>query len=461
MKKLVFIIASLFYVEVAFTQNPPAHTVIVIIENTSYNQIVGSIGAPYINGLLANHNTATLSQSFGLTHPSQPNYLMLFSGSNQAVTNDYVPGNVPFITPNLGAEIIKKGLTFIGYSEDLRNTGSTDSIFNGYVRKHNPWVNWQESSTNGIPAITNRSFADFSSDYNLLPTVSFVVPNLNHDMHDGSITDADTWLHNNLDGYIQWCINNNSLFILTTDEDGGQKSENVLTFFTGSNIKAGVYNQPVTHYNVLRTVEELYQLPKLGQSNDSSAIRSIWLTALPLQLVKFDATLNVSNVNINWETAGEFNTKLFIIERSTNKENTFKSIATVNAKGSGALNNKYQFIDHEPITGINLYRLKQVDFDNKIQYSKIASVVLSDKKVSYSINPNPAYKFINIVSNSSENKKIFIQLVNIDGKIVKQHVGQINYNYPMKLNLDGISKGVYFIRLLSDNKTTTNKIVVK
>ncbi|MEP6926817.1 MAG: alkaline phosphatase family protein [Ginsengibacter sp.] len=461
MKKFIFIVLVLFYAETGVTQISPAHTVIVIIENTSYNQIVGGIAAPYINELLANTHTASLSQSFGLTHPSQPNYLMLFSGSNQDVTDDFVPKNIPFTTPNLGAEIIKKGLSFIGYSEDMANTGSTDSIFYGYVRKHNPWVNWQESSINGIPTISNRLFNDFPSDYNMLPTVSFVVPNLYHDMHDGSITDGDTWLRNNLDGYIQWCINNNSLFILTTDEQDGQAPANIVTFFTGANIKGGIYNQSITHYNVLRTIEELYQLPYVGESINSSAISSIWLTVLPLQLLKFDVTLNVNYVNINWEVTGEFDTKLFTIERSTDNGRSFKSIGTMNTKGSGNTINKYQFIDHEPITGINLYRLKQFDFDNKIQYSKTVSVVLPQKKVSFSIYPNPVHNFTNIFSNSSESKDISIQLVNAEGKIVKQYSDQINYNHPIKFNLDGISKGIYFIRLLSDDEITTNKILVK
>ena len=101
-------------------------------------------------------------------------------------------------------------------------------------------------------------------------------------MHDGSITVGDKWLQANLDGYIQWCINNNSLFILTFDEDDKLSNNHILTFFTGANIKGGSYSQPVTHYNVLRTIEELYQLPFAGVSADSSTIRGVWQTTIPV-----------------------------------------------------------------------------------------------------------------------------------------------------------------------------------
>src|ERR1035438_6592044 len=80
----------------------PDHVVIVIQENHAYTQIVGSTAAPYINSLLQDSTVALFSQSYGLTHPSQPNYLMFFSGSNQGVTDDNVPAVNPINTSNLG-----------------------------------------------------------------------------------------------------------------------------------------------------------------------------------------------------------------------------------------------------------------------------------------------------------------------------------------------------------------------
>ncbi len=296
--KLIFTLFFFISFYIAPAQNPPSHTVVLILENRAYNNIVGNSQAPYINSLLSNIHTALFTQSFGLTHPSQPNYIMLYSGDNQGVTSNNVPPNLPFTTLNLGGELINKGLSFTGYSEDLPSVGSNVATSGKYARKHNPWVNWQGTGTNYIPPASNRPFSDFPSDFNLLPTLSFVVPNLDNDMHDGTIPTGDVWVYNNLDAYIQWCINNNSLFILTFDEDDYSSSNQVLSFFIGSDIKGGSYNQPLTHYNILRTLEELYQLPFAGASADSSAIKGIWLSQQPVTYT-FSGSGNWNN-STNW-----------------------------------------------------------------------------------------------------------------------------------------------------------------
>ncbi|HEV8557041.1 MAG TPA: alkaline phosphatase family protein, partial [Actinophytocola sp.] len=82
----------------------------------------------------------TSPQSFAVTHPSQPNYLALFSGSTQGITNDSCPHT--FSNGNLGRQLIDAGLTFAGYSEGLPSTGSTVCTSGRYARKHSPWMNW-------------------------------------------------------------------------------------------------------------------------------------------------------------------------------------------------------------------------------------------------------------------------------------------------------------------------------
>src|SRR5947208_2057832 len=81
-------------------------------------------------------------------------------------------------------------LTFGGYAQGLPSAGSTTLASGNYVARHNPWVNWQGSTANGIPAADNLPFTAFPSDFATLPTVSVVVPDLQHDMHDGSIATA-------------------------------------------------------------------------------------------------------------------------------------------------------------------------------------------------------------------------------------------------------------------------------
>jgi hypothetical protein len=130
----------------------PDHVVIVIEENHSFSQIIGSPDAPYINSLVA--QGALFTQSYAITRPSQPNYLDLFSGFNQGVTDDSCPHY--FTTDNLGLYVLNASLTFGGYSEDLPSVGSTVCTSGAYARKHSPWVNF----TN-IPASTNLPIVTF------------------------------------------------------------------------------------------------------------------------------------------------------------------------------------------------------------------------------------------------------------------------------------------------------------
>ncbi|MBC7476325.1 MAG: acid phosphatase [Candidatus Sericytochromatia bacterium] len=256
----------------------PDHVVIVMLENHAATNIVGATTAPYLNSLTK--TGALFVQSYGLTHPSQPNYLLLFSGSNQGVTDDNVPINLPFTVPNLGASLIKKGLTFTGYSESLPSVGFDGPTSHSYARKHSPWINWQGSGNNGISPNFNQPFSSFPKDYNKLPNVSFVIPNLADDMHDGTISASDTWVKNNLDSYIQWANKNNSLLIITFDEDDKSHNNQITTVFTGQMVKQGNYNEKITHYNILRTLEDIYGLPYAGMSSNNTPITDCWTTSL-------------------------------------------------------------------------------------------------------------------------------------------------------------------------------------
>ena len=236
-----------------------SHIVVVIGENTSAGSVFGSSSAPYINAL-ANAG-AKFTNSFALTHPSQPNYLQLYSGSNQGSTDDsYI--TTKFNTANLGAELITVGKTYTTYSEGLPSVGYDGSSSGLYVRKHNPAANWMGTGTNQIPTTTNQPFTAFPADYNTLPNVCFVVPNLCNDGHDvcaplnNSVLQFDSWVQANLDAYKQWCINNNSLLIVTYDEDDFSSSNKIATVFYGANVVQGIYPQTINHYNVLRTIED-------------------------------------------------------------------------------------------------------------------------------------------------------------------------------------------------------------
>jgi acid phosphatase len=247
----------------------PEHVVVVVFENRAYRQVVGvSQVAPWIDGLV--RSSAVFTDAHAITHPSQPNYLALFSGSTQAVTDDHCPVDLANV-PNLGQQLIAAGHTFVGYSEDLPKPGFLGCTHAGYAAKHNPWVDFSN-----VPDSSNQPFTAFPTDYATLPTVSFVIPNLCHDMHDCSIATGDAWARTHLDGYLQWARQHNSLLILTFDEDDNAPANHILTLFAGAGIRAGQYRQPINHYNVLRTLESLYGLAPLQRAAEAAPITGIW-----------------------------------------------------------------------------------------------------------------------------------------------------------------------------------------
>jgi hypothetical protein len=296
------------------------HIVIVVEENKDFEQILGTrLAAPYIRKLAA--EGATFTRMFGEEHHSQGNYFWLFSGSNHNVGFlDQVPSKAnhpdyPFTASNLGEQLIRKGLSFKGYAESLPAIGSTVDLDPAdcekedcvYARKHVPWISFANVPNGAtIDTSSNLRFADFPSDYATLPTVAFVIPNLNHDMHNPilkpaqSIPAGDAWLQQNLDGYYQWAKTHNSLLIVTFDENDdqgiyygltnflikpsprysrrynrllGDIQNRVVTIFAGAHIKPGPYaeGKGITHVNILRTIEAMYGLPKSGAQQPNAA----------------------------------------------------------------------------------------------------------------------------------------------------------------------------------------------
>ena len=303
----------------------PDHAVIVIEENLSYRNLVPEL--TYLTRLM--HENANFTNSHGVDHPSQPNYLALFSGSEQGTgsrrnpdgSNAFVGGHTlvgtdnpiagtPVTTPNLAASLMRTGRSFAGYSEDLPQQGFTGTTHVGprgsgidYQRKHNPWVNWQAASggaigPNQLPSSVNRPFSEFPNDaagFAKLPTLSIVVPNEIHDAHG---TDAappgtnwgkamDDWLRQHIEPYRQWAMMHNSLLIITWDEDeddyipvkdatgklvAKQYLNLIPTIMAGERVIPGTYNERIDHYAVMRTIEDFYHLAPLTEADAKASI---------------------------------------------------------------------------------------------------------------------------------------------------------------------------------------------
>jgi hypothetical protein len=164
------------------------------------------------------------------------------------------------------------GQTFAGYSEGLPGTGSAVCTSGEYARKHVPGTNF-----GNVPAADSKPFSSFPAGrYARLPRVSFVIPNLCHDMHDCPVAAGDAWLKANIGGYAAWAMTHRSLLIVTWDENDGSPGNKIPTIFAGQMVRSGRYGEHITHYSVLRTIENIYRLPLHGHAVTASLIRGIW-----------------------------------------------------------------------------------------------------------------------------------------------------------------------------------------
>jgi acid phosphatase len=243
------------------------HVVIVMEENHDASAVMPN---PWFAALA--RQGAALTDFHGIAHPSQPNYIALFSGSTQGVTDD---GTYDLSAPNLALSLESAGLGFAAYSEGLPSVGSRVAAAGAYARKHNP-----VASFTNVPGAMNRPFSDFPADYARLPAVSLVVPDLNHDMHDGSVGQAAAWLQENIAAYGRWATAHNSLLVVTFDEGPGNSDPNttpLVAILLGARIRAGTTSAaPANLYSLLRLVLEIYRLAPLGSAATASRINGIW-----------------------------------------------------------------------------------------------------------------------------------------------------------------------------------------
>lgn len=180
-------------------------------------------------------------------------------------------------------------------------------------------------------------------------------------------------------------------------------------------------------------------------------------TSLPLSLIDFKASLLGKEVSLNWSTSNEVNTKEFKIEKSIDG-NSWSELGAVVALNSSGINN-YSFKDIQPIIGINYYRLKMIDRDNKFNYSPVRLVNLSKSLNSFTIAPNPASSFVTIYFNSTI-KTAEINVFDALGKIVLSQSlnGLVISSY--RLNTDKLGSGVYIISIKTDSNISNDKLII-
>jgi hypothetical protein len=283
----------------------PSHIVVVVEEDRFSNAIGDTANMPYVNSIAS--SSLVYSNSHGLNKPSQDgemSYLALYSGSTQGETGDGIDG--PYSGANLAQELYNGGKSFVGYAEAMPHNGDTTDHYGAsptnpayddlYMEAYNPMAQFSNDGKGITNAQVNQTFASFpttAAGYAALPTVSFVIPDTMDNTHGSNDTSpyatdpgnynlfrqtADTWLKNNLNGYLQWAKQNNSLLIITTDEGDRNNgftslaTNDITTIVAGSTnlLVPGVDSTSITPYNILRTIEDMYGLKAMGSTSSAA-----------------------------------------------------------------------------------------------------------------------------------------------------------------------------------------------
>ncbi|MGH7691981.1 MAG: alkaline phosphatase family protein [Candidatus Dormibacteria bacterium] len=240
------------------------HVVLIVMENRSYGELIGSSTAPYINHLAAVCGLAT--NYFAVAHPSLPNYLALTSGSTQGVTDDAGP----YAHPISGHSIF--GLLGSGWTSLEESMPANCDLQSGgeYAVKHNPAAYYT-----GVRSACAHQDVPLGNPPNLSAAFTLITPNLCDDMHDCATSAGDSWLAREVPLLLatpQYLSRQTAIFI-TWDESTGA-TQQVPALVIAPTVPAGsrVATQ-FTHYSLLRSIEELLGLsPLLGGAASATSM---------------------------------------------------------------------------------------------------------------------------------------------------------------------------------------------
>jgi phosphatidylinositol-3-phosphatase len=225
-------------------------------ENHSTNQVFPS-GMPYLWSLARQYGYATAWSD--VNHPSLPNYLAIFGGSDFNDPQDCFPGpGCTYPGPSLFGQALARGDTARAYEESMPAPCDTEEAGN-YDVNHNPWAYFPSEASqcreNDLPAGTPASGALASDVQNgALPTVGLLTPNLIHDGHNGTLAQADAWLHAWVPVLMSgpdWRAGRLALVVVF---DEGETTELVPFVIMAPGISGKIIRAPLDHYALTRLI---------------------------------------------------------------------------------------------------------------------------------------------------------------------------------------------------------------
>jgi phosphatidylinositol-3-phosphatase len=259
----------------------------IVMENHSYGDIIGNPDAPYINQL-ATQNAIARGYHDAYVHPSEPNYLFMAAGENFGILDDDDPISHPIdATSHIADQLELADLTWKSYQESMGAPCGLTSQ-GRYAAKHNPFVFFEDingwdgkqfqPSTRCNEHVVDYSQLDVDIAANALPRYVFITPNLDDDMHDGTIQQGDTWLSNEMPKLLATNnYKNGGVIFLLWDEGGGLVPSDDPPFIAISpNVKVG--EMSMSNYDersYLKTVETIFGLDALPCNKSTAPVQAM------------------------------------------------------------------------------------------------------------------------------------------------------------------------------------------
>lgn len=252
---------------------PPPGVVLLVLENHSYEDVIGNASAPNLNALAQHYGLAT--HAYAYAHPSLPNYLDLVAGSSFGISSDCTDCNLSGHA-SIADQLTARGMGWGAYLEDMPSPCFTGaSVDDSYGKKHNPFMYFDQVRDTPAQCSRDQPFSAFYPALGAarLPQFSLVVPNLCDDGHDCSLGQSDAWVG----GFVQhvtasaW-FHQGGVLVVTYDEGvgdagccNGAAGGHVATWVASAATPPGArLDTPLSHAGILRSVELLYGLPLLG-----------------------------------------------------------------------------------------------------------------------------------------------------------------------------------------------------
>ena len=249
----------------------------IVLENTNAEV---ALKQPFLAQLAK--EGAYLNQFYAITHPSQANYIAMTSGDTNGYSGDeFKTVDVLNIVDLLEA----KGKTWKLYAEDFPGDCYLGESHGRYVRRHTPLISYANIQNNSdrCAKIVNAAQLDKDITAGCLPDYAFYVPNLDHDGHDTGVKIADRWLSHDFGlRFKDPNFMKDQLVVITFDESANNGSENkIYTVLLGDAVTPGrVSNERYDFYNLLRTIEDQFNLGTLGKNDEKAEpITGIWSLA--------------------------------------------------------------------------------------------------------------------------------------------------------------------------------------